>query len=131
MLLLRPINLLEDVEPVCRCVGECRWRCTFDFRRWPSAGGFTMARRIGSLSRGLRIGRWDYANLRAMYTGIGEVACRFFGIALFLCCWCCPGELALRRHAAPHITNLLLIDFLGGAWRIFVGACGSARYRDL
>jgi SAM-dependent methyltransferase len=57
-----------------------------------------------------------------VYTESVQVSVPIFCTGLFLCCWFCHGELALRRPPARHATSFYLMISLGGALgAIFVG----------
>jgi SAM-dependent methyltransferase len=68
------------------------------------------------------LGSLGYAIYEPMYTESVQVSVPVYCAALFLCCWFCHGELALRRPAARYITSFYLMLSLGGALGgIFVG----------
>jgi hypothetical protein len=68
------------------------------------------------------LGSLGYAIYEPMYTESVQVSVPVYCGALFLCCWFCHGELALRRPAARYITSFYLMLSLGGALGgIFVG----------
>jgi SAM-dependent methyltransferase len=122
MLLLSITNkLLEDVAPV-----PLLWvlplalylltfalafnRRTFYWRR-PLVRFLAVA--LGSLG---------YAIYDPAYTESVQVSVPIFCAGLFLCCWFCHGELALRRPAPRYATSFYLMISLGGALgAIFVG----------
>jgi SAM-dependent methyltransferase len=122
MLLLSITNkLLEDVAPVplLWVLPLALYLLTFALafsRRvyyWRGAAVRFLAVALGSLG---------YAIYEPMYTESVQVSVPVFCIALFLCCWFCHGELALRRPASPYITSFYLMISLGGALgAIFVG----------
>lgn len=63
-----------------------------------------------------------YAIYEPMYTESVQVSVPVFCAGLFLCCWFCHGELALRRPAPRYATSFYLMISLGGALgAIFVG----------
>jgi SAM-dependent methyltransferase len=71
---------------------------------------------------GVALGSLGYAIYEPMYTESVQVSVPVYCGALFLCCWFCHGELALRRPAARYITSFYLMLSLGGALGgIFVG----------
>ena len=68
------------------------------------------------------LGSLGYAIYEPMYTESVQVSVPVFCVGLFLCCWFCHGELALRRPAPRHATSFYLMISLGGALgAIFVG----------
>jgi hypothetical protein len=68
------------------------------------------------------LGSLGYAIYEPMYTESVQVSVPVFCVGLFLCCWFCHGELALRRPAPRYATSFYLMISLGGALgAIFVG----------
>jgi SAM-dependent methyltransferase len=68
------------------------------------------------------LGSLGYAIYDPTYTESVQVSVPIFCVGLFLCCWFCHGELALRRPAPRHATSFYLMISLGGALgAIFVG----------
>ncbi len=68
------------------------------------------------------LGGLGYAIYEPMYTESVQVSVPVFCVGLFLCCWFCHGELALRRPAPRYATSFYLMISLGGALgAIFVG----------
>src|SRR6266446_5521642 len=122
MLLLSITNkLLEDVAPV-----PLLWVLPLALYLLTFALAFS--RRIfygrGLLVRFLAValGSLGYAIYEPMYTESVQVSVPVFCVGLFLCCWFCHGELALRRPAAPYLTTFYLMISMGGALgAIFVG----------
>jgi SAM-dependent methyltransferase len=122
MLLLSITNkLLEDVAPVPLlwvlplAIYLLTFALSFSRRmfywRWLSVRFLAVA--LGSLG---------YAIYEPMYTESVQVSVPVFCIGLFLCCWFCHGELALRRPAPRHATSFYLMISLGGALgAVFVG----------
>jgi SAM-dependent methyltransferase len=122
MLLLSITNkLLEDVAPVplLWVLPLALYLLTFAlafsrrifYWRWLSIRFLAVA--LGSLG---------YAIYEPMYTESVQVSVPVFCIGLFLCCWFCHGELALRRPAPRYATSFYLMISLGGALgAIFVG----------
>src|SRR6267154_3962093 len=97
MLLLSSTNkLLEDVAPV-----PLLW--VLPLALYLLTFALTFSRRIyywrGLSVRylALALGSLGYAIYEPMYTESVQVSVPVFCIALFLCCWFCHGELALRR----------------------------------
>jgi SAM-dependent methyltransferase len=122
MLLLAVTNkLLEDVAPV-----PLLWVLPLALYLLTFALAFH--RRIlywrGLLVRFLAValGSLGYAIYDPVYTESVQVSVPIFCVALFLCCWFCHGELALRRPAPRYATSFYLMISLGGALgAIFVG----------
>jgi SAM-dependent methyltransferase len=122
MLLLSITNkLLEDVAPVplLWVLPLALYLLTFAlaFNRrsfyWRGVSVRFLAVALGSLG---------YAIYEPMYTESVQVSVPVFCTALFLCCWFCHGELALRRPAPRYITSFYLMISTGGALgAIFVG----------
>jgi SAM-dependent methyltransferase len=122
MLLLSITNkLLEDVAPVplLWVLPLALYLLTFAlafnkrtfYWRWPLVRFLAVA--LGSLG---------YAIYDPAYTESVQVSAPIFCIGLFLCCWFCHGELALRRPAPRYATAFYLMISLGGALgAIFVG----------
>lgn len=122
MLLLSITNkLLEDVAPVplLWVLPLALYLLTFAlafsrrvlYWRWLSVRFLAVA--LGSLG---------YAIYEPMYTESVQVSVPVFCAGLFLCCWFCHGELALRRPAPQYLTSFYLMISLGGALgAIFVG----------
>jgi hypothetical protein len=122
MLLLSITNkLLEDVAPVplLWVLPLALYLLTFAlafsrrvfYWRWLSVRFLAVA--LGSLG---------YAIYEPMYTESVQVSVPVFCGGLFLCCWFCHGELALRRPAPRYVTSFYLMISLGGALgAIFVG----------
>jgi len=122
MLLLSVTNkLLEDVAPVplLWVLPLALYLLTFAlafsrrvfYWRWLSVRFLAVA--LGSLG---------YAIYEPMYTESVQVSVPVFCVGLFLCCWFCHGELALRRPAPRYSTSFYLMISLGGALgAIFVG----------
>jgi SAM-dependent methyltransferase len=68
------------------------------------------------------LGSLGYAIYDPTYTESVQVSVPIFCAGLFLCCWFCHGELALRRPAPRYATSFYLMISLGGALgAIFVG----------
>ena len=68
------------------------------------------------------LGSLGYAIYEPMYTESVQISVPVFCIGLFVCCWFCHGELALRRPAPRYATAFYLMISLGGALgAIFVG----------
>src|SRR5258706_2080916 len=68
------------------------------------------------------LGSLGYAIYDPAYTESVQVSVPIFCVGLFLCCWFCHGELALRRPAPRYATSFYLMISLGGALgAIFVG----------
>jgi SAM-dependent methyltransferase len=68
------------------------------------------------------LGSLGYAIYDPAYTESVQVSVPIFCIGLFLCCWFCHGELALRRPPPRYATSFYLMISLGGALgAIFVG----------
>ena len=122
MLLLSVTNkLLEDVAPV-----PLLWVLPLALYLLTFALAFS--RRIfywrGLLVRFLAValGSLGYSIYDPKYTESVQVSLPLFCIGLFLCCWFCHGELALRRPAPRFATSFYLMISLGGALgAIFVG----------
>ena len=122
MLLLSTTNkLLEDVAPV-----PLLWVLPLALYLLTFALAFS--KRIfywrGLLVRflGVALGSLGYAIYDPAYTESVQVSVPLFCIGLFLCCWFCHGELALRRPAPRFATSFYLMISLGGALgAIFVG----------
>ncbi len=122
MLLLSITNkLLEDVAPV-----PLLWVLPLALYLLTFALAFS--RRIfywrGLIVRFLAValGSLGYAIYDPTYTESVQVSVPLFCIGLFLCCWFCHGELALRRPAPRFATSFYLMISLGGALgAIFVG----------
>ena len=122
MLLLSITNkLLEDVAPV-----PLLWVLPLALYLLTFALAFH--RRIlywrGPLIRFLAValGSLGYAIYDPVYTESVQISVPIFCIGLFLCCWFCHGELALRRPAPRYATSFYLMISLGGALgAIFVG----------
>lgn len=122
MLLLSVTNkLLEDVAPV-----PLLWVLPLALYLLTFALAFH--RRIlywrGPLVRFLAValGSLGYAIYDPAYTESVQVSVPIFCAGLFLCCWFCHGELALRRPAPRYATSFYLMISLGGALgAIFVG----------
>ncbi|MCU1243368.1 MAG: hypothetical protein JWO71_4094 [Candidatus Acidoferrum typicum] len=122
MLLLSVTNkLLEDVAPVplLWVLPLALYLMTFAlafsrrifYWRWLSVRFLAVA--LGSLG---------YAIYEPMYTESVQVSVPVFCVGLFLCCWFCHGELALRRPVPRYATAFYLMISLGGALgAIFVG----------
>jgi hypothetical protein len=122
MLLLSITNkLLEDVAPV-----PLLWVLPLALYLLTFALAFS--KRIlywrGPLVRFLAValGSLGYAIYDPTYTESVQVSVPLFCIGLFLCCWFCHGELALRRPLPRYATSFYLMISLGGALgAIFVG----------
>jgi hypothetical protein len=122
MLLLSVTNkLLEDVAPV-----PLLWVLPLALYLLTFALAFS--KRIlywrGLLVRFLAValGSLGYAIYDPTYTESVQVSVPLFCAGLFLCCWFCHGELALRRPAPRFATSFYLMISLGGALgAIFVG----------
>jgi SAM-dependent methyltransferase len=122
MLLLSITNkLLEDVAPVplLWVLPLALYLLTFAlaFNRrtfyWRGLAVRFLAVALGSLG---------YVIYDPTYTESVQVSVPVFCISLFLCCWFCHGELALRRPAPRFATSFYLMISLGGALgAIFVG----------
>jgi hypothetical protein len=122
MLLLSITNkLLEDVAPV-----PLLWVLPLALYLLTFALAFSRRiyywRGVSVRFLAVALGSLGYAIYEPMYTESVQVSVPVFCIVLFLCCWFCHGELALRRPAAPYITTFYLMISLGGALgAIFVG----------
>jgi SAM-dependent methyltransferase len=122
MLLLSITNkLLEDVAPV-----PLLWVLPLALYLLTFALAFSRRvyywRGVAVRFLAVALGSLGYAIYEPMYTESVQVSVPVFCIALFLCCWFCHGELALRRPASPYITSFYLMISLGGALgAIFVG----------
>src|SRR6266446_2014795 len=122
MLLLSITNkLLEDVAPV-----PLLWVLPLALYLLTFALAFSRRvyywRGVSVRFLAVALGSLGYAIYEPMYTESVQVSVPVFCIALFLCCWFCHGELALRRPAASYITTFYLMISLGGALgAIFVG----------
>jgi hypothetical protein len=122
MLLLSITNkLLEDVAPV-----PLLWVLPLALYLLTFALAFSRRvyywRGVSVRFLAVALGSLGYAIYEPMYTESVQVSVPVFCIALFLCCWFCHGELALRRPAAPYLTTFYLMISLGGALgAIFVG----------
>jgi SAM-dependent methyltransferase len=122
MLLLSVTNkLLEDVAPV-----PLLWVLPLALYLLTLALAFH--KRIlywrGPLIRFLAValGSLGYAIYDPVYTESVQISVPIFCVGLFLCCWFCHGELALRRPAPRYATTFYLMISLGGALgAIFVG----------
>jgi hypothetical protein len=122
MLLLSITNkLLEDVAPV-----PLLW--VLPLASYLLTFALAFSRRIfywrWLLVRFLAValGSLGYAIYEPMYTESVQVSVPVFCVGLFLCCWFCHGELALRRPAPRYATSFYLMISLGGALgAIFVG----------
>jgi SAM-dependent methyltransferase len=122
MLLLSITNkLLEDVAPV-----PLLWVLPLALYLLTFALAFH--RRIlywrGPLIRFLAIalGGLGYAIYDPAYTESMQISAPIFCAGLFVCCWFCHGELALRRPPPRYATSFYLMISLGGALgAIFVG----------
>src|SRR5260370_3231098 len=122
MLLLSTTNkLLEDVAPV-----PLLWVLPLALYLLTFALAFS--RRVfywrGLLVRFLAValGSLGYAIYDPTHTQSVQVMLPLFCIGLFLCCWFCHGELAVRRPVPRFITSFYLMISLGGALgAIFVG----------
>lgn len=122
MLLLSTTNkLLEDVAPV-----PLLW--VLPLALYLLTFALTFSSRIfywrGLIVRFLAValGSLGYAIYDPAYTESVQVSVPLFCIGLFLCCWFCHGELALRRPAPRFATSFYLMISLGGALgAIFVG----------
>jgi SAM-dependent methyltransferase len=122
MLLLSVTNkLLEDVAPVplLWVLPLALYLLTFAlvFNRrmfyWRGLVVRFLAVALGSLG---------YFIYDPTYTESVQISVPVFCISLFLCCWFCHGELALRRPAPRFATSFYLMISLGGALgAIFVG----------
>src|SRR6266478_1919022 len=132
MLLLSITNkLLEDVAPV-----PLLWVLPLALYLLTFALAFS--RRIfywrGLLVRFLAValGSLGYAIYDPTYTESVQVSVPLFCIGLFLCCWFCHGELAVRRPAPRFITSFYLMISLGGALgAIFVGLAAPHLFRAI
>jgi SAM-dependent methyltransferase len=132
MLLLSVSNkLLEDVAPV-----PLLWVLPLALYLLTFALAFhrrTLYWR-GVLVRFLAValGSLGYAIYDPVYTESVQVSVPIFCIGLFLCCWFCHGELALRRPAARYATSFYLMISLGGALgAIFVGLVAPHLFRAI
>jgi SAM-dependent methyltransferase len=68
------------------------------------------------------LGSLGYAIYDPVYTESVQISVPIFCLGLFLCCWFCHGELALRRPPPCYATSFYLMISLGGALGgIFVG----------
>lgn len=122
MLLLSVTNkLLEDVSPVplLWVLPLALYLLTFAlaFNKptlyWRSVLMRFLAVAIGSLG---------YAIYDPAYTESVQVSVPIFCIGMFVCCWFCHGELAMRRPTPRYATTFYLMISLGGALgAIFVG----------
>src|SRR6266478_6113025 len=132
MLLLSITNkLLEDVAPV-----PLLWVLPLALYLLTFALAFS--RRIfywrGLLVRFLAValGSLGYAIYDPTYTESVQVSVPLFCIGLFLCCWFCHGELAVRRPVPRFITSFYLMISLGGALgAIFVGLAAPHLFRAI
>jgi SAM-dependent methyltransferase len=132
MLLLSVTNkLLEDVAPVplLWVLPLALYLLTFAlafskrtfYWRWLSIRFLAVA--LGSLG---------YAIYDPAYTESVQVSVPIFCVGLFLCCWFCHGELALRRPAPRYATSFYLMISLGGALgAIFVGLVAPHVFRAI
>jgi len=122
MLLLSVTNkLLEDVAPV-----PLLWVLPLTLYLLTFALAFSRRvlywRWLSIRLLAVALGSLGYAIYEPMYTESVQVSVPVFCLGLFLCCWFCHGELALRRPAPQHITSFYLMISLGGAvGAIFVG----------
>src|ERR1700676_23804 len=122
MLLLSVTNkLLEDVAPV-----PLLWVLPLALYLLTFALAFhgRILYWRGPLIRFLAValGGLGYAIYDPAYTESMQISVPIFCIGLFLCCWFCHGELALRRPAPRYATSFYLMISLGGALgAIFVG----------
>jgi len=122
MLLLSVTNkLLEDVAPV-----PLLWVLPLTLYLLTFALAFSRRvlywRWLSIRLLAVALGSLGYAIYEPMYTESVQVSVPVFCIGLFLCCWFCHGELALRRPSPQHITSFYLMISLGGALgAIFVG----------
>ena len=122
MLLLSVTNkLLEDVAPV-----PLLWVLPLALYLLTFALAFhrRILYRRGPMVRFLAValGSLGYAIYDPVYTESVQVSVPIFCVGLFLCCWFCHGELALRRPAPRYATAFYLMISLGGALgAIFVG----------
>src|SRR5713226_9320572 len=122
MLLLSITNkLLEDVAPV-----PLLWVLPLALYLLTFALAFSRRiyywRGVSVRFLAVALGSLGYAIYEPMYTESVQVSVPVFCIALFMCCWFCHGELALRRPAPQYITSFYLMISLGGAMgAIFVG----------
>src|SRR5229473_5889337 len=132
MLLLSITNtLLEDVAPV-----PLLWVLPLALYLLTFALAFS--RRIfywrGLLARFLAValGSLGYAIYDPTYTESVQVSVPLFCIGLFLCCWFCHGELALRRPAPRFATSFYLMISAGGALgAVFVGLLAPHIFRAI
>jgi hypothetical protein len=132
MLLISVTNkLLEDVAPVplLWVLPLALYLLTFAlaFSRRALYSRWWMARFLA-----VTLGSLGYAIYDPVYTEFVQVGVPFFCIGLFLCCFFCHGELALRRPAASQLTSFYLMVSLGGALgAIFVGLIAPHIFRAL
>ena len=78
------------------------------------------------------LGSLGYAIYEPMYTESVQVSVPVFCVGLFLCCWFCHGELALRRPAPRYATSFYLMISLGGALgAIFVGVAAPHLFTSI
>ena len=122
MLLLSITNkLLEDVAPV-----PLLWVLPLALYLLTFALAFSKRiiywRALSVRFLAVALGSLGYAIYEPMYTESVQVSVPVFCIGLFLCCWFCHGELALRRPEPRYATSFYLMISLGGALgAIFVG----------
>jgi SAM-dependent methyltransferase len=115
MLLLSTTNhLMEDVAPVplLWVLPLALYLLTFTlaFNRRSFYSPWWMARLLG-----VTLGSLGYAIYEPSFTESLQVSVPLFCIGLFVCCWFCHGELALRRPDPRHLTSFYLMIALGGA----------------
>lgn len=122
MLLLSMTNkLLEDIAPV-----PLLWVLPLALYLLTFALAFSRRiyywRGISVRFLAVALGSLGYAIYEPMYTESVQVSVPVFCLGLFLCCWFCHGELALRRPAPKYITSFYLMISLGGSLgAVFVG----------
>jgi SAM-dependent methyltransferase len=132
MLLLSTTNkLLEDVAPV-----PLLWVLPLALYLLTFALAFSKPIFYwrGLLVRFLAValGSLGYAIYDPTYTESVQVSVPLFCIGLFLCCWFCHGELALRRPAPRFATSFYLMISLGGALgAIFVGLAAPHLFKGI
>jgi SAM-dependent methyltransferase len=132
MLLLSITNkLLEDVAPVplLWVLPLALYLLTFAlaFHRRILYSRWLLVRFLA-----VALGSLGYAIYDPVYTESVQISVPIFCIGLFLCCWFCHGELALRRPAPRYATSFYLMVSLGGALgAIFVGIVAPHSFRAI
>ncbi len=132
MLLLSITNkLLEDVAPVplLWVLPLALYLLTFTlaFQRKSFYSRSLMTRFLA-----VPLGSLGYVIYNPVYTESLQVSVPVFCIGLFLCCWFCHGELALRRPAPRYATSFYLMISAGGALgAVFVGLLAPHIFRAI